>query len=85
MCKRMSINKCTGLGINISSENQIIWNWQTVLGAAGYKWNTTNSYNTSTDNGLSTSYTQTGLVCILPISFMFGLIIIAEIIPMLKH
>jgi uncharacterized protein (TIGR02145 family) len=48
---------------HIPSENQIIWNWNTVTGADGYKYNTINSYATATDNGTSTTYTQIGLGC----------------------
>lgn len=43
------------------SEFQIIWNWNHITGANGYKYNTINDYNTSFDNSLNTSYTQTGL------------------------
>lgn len=45
------------------SETQIIWNWNTVAGATGYKYNTVNNYATATDNGTSTSHTQTSLTC----------------------
>src|SRR4051812_13190523 len=27
---------------SVASANQIVWNWNTVSGATGYKWNTTN-------------------------------------------
>lgn len=33
-------------GTNVLSGTQIIWNWNTVPGATGYKWNTTNDYST---------------------------------------
>ncbi len=49
-------------GSHIASQNQITWNWNIVLGATGYKYNTTNDYNTATDNGVATSYTQTSLL-----------------------
>src|SRR5262249_3848755 len=42
---------------------QIIWNWNTISGATGYKYSTTDDYSNATDNGASTSYTQTGLIC----------------------
>jgi uncharacterized protein (TIGR02145 family) len=45
------------------SSSQIVWSWNTVSGATGYKWATTNIYTSATDNGLNTSYTQTGLNC----------------------
>ena len=61
-CPCPAIN-APGLGTNTPSQNQIIWKWQAVTGATGYKWSTTNNYSTATDNGISTSYTQTGLTC----------------------
>ena len=45
------------------SATQIIWNWNTVSGATGYKWHTSNDYGAATDNGASVTYTQTGLTC----------------------
>ncbi len=45
------------------SATQIVWNWNTVAGATGYKYNTVNNYATATDNLTSTTYTQTGLTC----------------------
>ena len=48
---------------NTPDLTQITWNWNTVAGAAGYKWNTTNSYATATDMGTLTSKTETGLTC----------------------
>lgn len=47
---------------------QIIWNWNAVAGAAGYKWNTTNDYNAATDMGTTTTKTETGLTCVTPYS-----------------
>lgn len=40
---------------------QIVWQWNTVWGADGYKYNTTNDYTTATDVGTNTYYQQTGL------------------------
>lgn len=48
-------------GTHVPSESQIIWKWNTVAGATGYKWNTTNDYATATDMGTNTSKTETGL------------------------
>ena len=48
---------------NTPDLTRITWNWNTVAGAAGYKWNTTNSYATATDMGTLTSKTETGLTC----------------------
>jgi hypothetical protein len=50
-------------GTNIPAVNQIIWNWNTVPIALGYKWNTTNDYSTATNLGTATSKTETGLAC----------------------
>lgn len=45
----------------VPSENQIIWSWNAVPGAQGYKWNTSSDYKTATDIGAVTSKTETGL------------------------
>jgi len=45
------------------SSTQIVWNWNTVTGATGYKYNTANNYGTATDNGPSVTYTKSGLTC----------------------
>jgi uncharacterized protein (TIGR02145 family) len=50
-------------GTNSASQTQIVWNWNTVNGATGYKWSTANNYSIATDNGTNTSYTQIGLIC----------------------
>ena len=50
-------------GTNTPSQTQIIWNWNTVAGATAYYYNTANNFGTATNNGASTSYTQTGLTC----------------------
>ncbi len=50
-------------GTHVASETQIVWNWNTVSGATGYKWNTVNNYSTATDMFAVTSATETGLVC----------------------
>ena len=48
---------------HIHSQTQIIWNWNSVYDAIGYKWNTTNDYNSATNLGTSTTKTETGLIC----------------------
>lgn len=50
-------------GTHTPSATQVVWNWNTVAGASGYKYNTTNNYLTATDNSTGTSFTQTGLTC----------------------
>ena len=52
-----------GAGASTPSSNQIAWNWNAVSGATGYKWGTTTDYASATDNGTSTTTTQTGLSC----------------------
>ncbi len=48
-------------GVHIPSSDQIIWNWNAVAGATGYKWSTTNNYATAIDMGTATTKTETGL------------------------
>jgi hypothetical protein len=55
-------------GIHNPTSTQIIWNWMTVQGATGYKWNTTNNYAGAEDIGTGLSKTQTGLTCNTPYS-----------------
>ncbi len=50
-------------GDNDVSPGQIVWNWNAVPGATGYKWNTINNYGTATDMGTSLSKSETGIVC----------------------
>ena len=49
--------------IHFGASTQIVWNWNVVPYAAGYKYNTVNNYNTATDNGNVITYTQTGQSC----------------------
>ena len=57
------LNPPPGSGTQVPSQDQIIWNWTTIQGATGYKWNTTNDYATATDMGTATTKTETGLMC----------------------
>ncbi len=41
----------------------VVWNWNTVPGATGYKWNTTNNLATATDMAAVTTKNETGLDC----------------------
>lgn len=50
-------------GLHVPWHQQIVWNWNTVSGATGYKWNNTNDYSTAIDMGTSVSRTETGLTC----------------------
>ena len=48
---------------HVPSLSQIVWNWNTVPIAQGYKWSTTNNFNTAIDLGNATSHTEVGLSC----------------------
>jgi len=50
-------------GIHVPSGTQIIWNWNAVAGATGYRWSTTNNYATAIDVGNTLTRTETGLTC----------------------
>jgi len=41
----------------------IVWNWNPVRWATGYRWSSLNDFNSATDMGTSTSKTEAGLVC----------------------
>ena len=49
---------------SVPSATQIVWNWNTVPGATGYKWNSLNNSATATDMGTVTTKTETGLSCL---------------------
>jgi uncharacterized protein (TIGR02145 family) len=50
-------------GTHVPSQTQIIWNWNPVQNALGYKWNTINDDATAYDMGTNTTNTETGLTC----------------------
>ena len=43
----------------------IVWNWNAVPGATGYKWNTADDYASAIDMGTATTKTETGLTCLM--------------------
>lgn len=47
----------------ISYESEINWNWSPVSNASGFRYNLTDNYHTSVDNGTKTSLILTGLDC----------------------
>ena len=47
----------------VSTTNQIIWNWNAVAGATGYKYNTVNNLATAINNFDCLTFTQTGVAC----------------------
>ena len=58
-----SVPSAPSAGTNTPTANQITWNWNTVSGATGYKWNTNEVEAEAKDLGQNTSYTLTGLTC----------------------
>lgn len=50
-------------GVHVPSQTQIVWNWNAVQGATGYKFNTVNDFSTAEDMGTATTKTETGLTC----------------------
>jgi uncharacterized protein (TIGR02145 family) len=48
---------------HVPTSTQIIWKWNSVADATGYKWSKTNSYAGATDMGALTAKTETGLTC----------------------
>ena len=52
--------------IHTPSQTQIVWNWNTVSGATGYKWNTSNNAVSAADMGTTVTKTETGLTCNTP-------------------
>ena len=61
--KDCNIPNLPSQGTNNPTQTQIIWNWNTVTGATGYKWSATNDYANATDMGTATTKTETGLTC----------------------
>lgn len=53
-------------GNHVPSVTQIVWNWNAVPGATGYKWNSTNNVATAISLGNVLTRTQTGLTCNTP-------------------
>jgi uncharacterized protein (TIGR02145 family) len=53
-------------GTHVTGEAFITWNWNAVSGATGYRYNTSDDYQTSVDNGGSTSVTTGSLNCNSP-------------------
>jgi uncharacterized protein (TIGR02145 family) len=50
-------------GANFTTQNGILWNWFSVPGASGYKWNTANDYGNAIDEGPGTFFSQKALKC----------------------
>ena len=50
-------------GSHVPSLFQIVWNWNAVPTATGYKWSATDDFASATEMGTSLSKTETGLIC----------------------
>jgi uncharacterized protein (TIGR02145 family) len=50
-------------GTHTSTETSIVWNWNTVAGATGYKWNTEDNFETATDLVTATTKSEASLTC----------------------
>ena len=45
------------------SQTQVVWNWNAVSGATGYKWSTANVYSGALEMGTALTKTEPGLTC----------------------
>ncbi|MCX6269174.1 MAG: hypothetical protein NTW16_17775 [Bacteroidetes bacterium] len=50
-------------GTHVASPNAIVWNWNSVPNATGYKWSSFDDFETAIDMGTSVTYNETGLAC----------------------
>ncbi|MEI8049737.1 MAG: hypothetical protein WCI92_20365 [Bacteroidota bacterium] len=48
---------------HVSTQTSIVWNWNTVADAIGYKWNTTDDYASAIEMGTATTKSESGLTC----------------------
>ena len=51
------------MGVHSSTQDQVIWRWYPVAGAAGYRWSAVNNYASATNLGTDTIKIETGLNC----------------------
>jgi len=59
----LTIVAAPATGTHTPAQTQVIWNWNPVSGAAGYKWSAANVYSGATDLGNVLTSTETGLSC----------------------
>ncbi len=50
-------------GVHVATLTSVVWNWNTVAGASGYKWGITNVFSNAIDMGTATTKTETNLTC----------------------
>ena len=48
---------------HVATQTSIVWNWNAVADAIGYKWNTTDDYASAIEMGTATTKSETGIVC----------------------
>ena len=48
---------------HVATQTSIVWNWNNVTDATGYKWNTTDDYGSAIDMGTATTRSETGVTC----------------------
>jgi uncharacterized protein (TIGR02145 family) len=62
-CAECPVPAIPNASTHVASDEQITWNWNSVAGATGYKWHTTNNYDDASDLGNTTTVTQDELIC----------------------
>jgi len=50
-------------GVHVPSIDQVVWNWNTVPDAIGYRWSDTDDFDNAEELGAETTFTETGLDC----------------------
>ena len=50
-------------GTHTATQVSVVWNWNTVADATGYKWGVTDDFSSATDMGVATSKSEPGLTC----------------------
>ena len=48
---------------HVTTQTSIVWNWNSVPDATGYKWNTTDDYASAIEMGTATTKSETGITC----------------------
>ena len=48
---------------HVATRTSIVWNWNAVSDAVGYKWNTTDDYTSAIEMGTTTTRSETGMTC----------------------
>jgi hypothetical protein len=64
LTKTTTINPASPVtGTHVPGTILVTWNWNTVVDAIGYKWNTVDVYASATDMGTAVTKTESGLTC----------------------